>query len=46
MIHKSHIIINKASRRTFIESKNVDMLKNGLKIHPSYLSQTSLILKI
>lgn len=46
MIHKSHIINNKASRKTFIESKNVDMLKNGLKIHPSYLSQTSLILKI
>lgn len=27
MIHKSHIINNKASRKTFIESKNVDMLK-------------------
>ena len=25
------------------EKQNVDMLKNGLKIHPSYLSQTSLI---
>lgn len=28
------------------EKQNVDMLKNGLKIHPSYLSQTSLISKI
>ena len=43
MVHKSHIINIKAPRKTFIESKNVDMLKNGLKIHPSYLSQTSLI---
>ena len=37
MVHKSHIINIKAPRKTFIESKN------GLKIHPSYLSQTYLI---
>lgn len=46
MIHKSHIINSKAPRKTFIESKIVDMLKNCLKRHPSYLSQTYLILKI
>ena len=30
MIYKSHI--NKTARKMFIESKNVDMLKNFLKI--------------